>query len=294
MTATDGPVAGATLYDVRYSRYGGAREGRASSVLALTRSSVTRALGLRRGGGAKVWPFLLLAVAHLPVVVVVGLPLLVDGGPGSTDLLSYPQLLGVLTLVIVAFSATTLPSLLTRDRRDRVLSLYFSTAVSPREYVLAKTLAAVSLVSLVSLSPLLALFVGTVLTADAPLARLRDDAADVPALLGAGLVVAAYYAALGLLAGSLTGKRVFAVGGLLAVLLVTPLLAGLSFGLSQDRDLLALDLAQAPLRAAATFLPGQPLEPDPPAGALAWAAVGAVVLLAAVVLARVYRERDQG
>lgn len=283
----------ATLHDVRYARYAGPREGRARRVAALTRSSVGRALGLRRTAGAKVWPLLLLVVAHLPVVVVVGLPLLVDGGPDSTDLLGYPQLLGVLTLVLVAFSATTLPSLLTRDRRDRVLSLYFSTALSPREYLLGKVLAAVALVAMVSLSPLLALFLGTVLTADAPLRTLRDTGGDLPALLGAGLLVSVHFAALGLLAGSLTGKRVFAVGGLLAVLLVTPLLAGLSFGLTGDRDALALDLSQAPLRAAATFLPGSRFEPDPPAGALSWAAVGLVLLVAVVVLLRVYRERDQ-
>lgn len=294
MTAPDHAAAPrAVLHDVRYSRYGGPRESRRRSVLALTRSSTTRALGLRRGAGAKVWPFLLLTVAHLPVVVVVGLPLIVDGGPGSTDLLSYPQLLGVLTLVIVAFSATALPSLLTRDRRDRVLSLYFSTALSPREYLLGKVLAAVGLVCLVSLSPLLALFLGTVLTADAPLDQLRASAPDLPALLAAGLLVAVHFAALGLLAGSLTGKRVFAVGGMLAVLLVTPLLGGLTFGITGDRDALALDVAQAPLRAAATFLPGRSLEPEPPAGVLAWTVVGVVVLLAVVVLLRVYRERDQ-
>ncbi len=154
-------------------------------------------------------------------------------------------------------------------------------------------LAAVGLVCLVSLSPLLALFLGTVLTADAPLDQLRASAPDLPALLAAGLLVAVHFAALGLLAGSLTGKRVFAVGGMLAVLLVTPLLGGLTFGITGDRDALALDVAQAPLRAAATFLPGRSLEPEPPAGVLAWTVVGVVVLLAVVVLLRVYRERDQ-
>lgn len=280
----------ARLYDVRYSRYDGVREPRWRSVLSLARSSAGRALGLRRSAGSKVWPFLLLAVAYLPVVVAVGLPLLVDGGPlDPSEVLSYPQLLSILVLVLVAYSATTLPSLLTRERRDRVLTLYFATALSPAEYVVGKALAAVTLVALVSLGPLLVLFLGTVLTADAPLDALGSTIGDLPALIGAGLVVALYFAALGLTAGSLTGKRVFAVGGLLAVLLVTPLLSGLAFAVSDRRDALAIDLSQAGFRAASTFLPGVPAEPDPPSAALVWLAWAVVLLVAGVVLALAYR-----
>ena len=283
----------ARLYDIRYSRYAGEREPRWRSVLALARSSAGRALGLRRGAGAKVWPFLLLAAAYLPVVVAVGLPLLVPGILAPGEILTYEQLLGVLTLVVVAYTATTVPSLLTRERRDRVLSLYFSTALSPPEYVVGKVLAALGLLGLVTLGPLLALWAGTVVTADAPWSQLRADAGDLPALLGAGLVMALYSASLGLLAGAVTAKRVFAVGGLLAVLLVTPLLAGLGSALQDDPDLLALDLSTAPLRAAALLLPGTGPDPDPPAAGLVWAVWALVVLAGAVVLAVRYRRGDE-
>lgn len=287
----DSPTA--QLYDVRYSRFSGTREPRWRSVLALTRSSFTRALGLRRTTGAKVWPFLLVALAFLPVIAAVGIPLLVSAPLSPQEILSYPQLLGVLTLIIVAFTATTLPSLLTRERRDRVLSLYFSTALSPTEYVIGKVLAALALVSLVSLLPLLAMFFGTVLTAEAPLEQLRDDVGSLPAIVASGIVIALCFAALGLLAGALTRKRIFAVGGLLAAFLVTPIVARLAATLSDRRDLLALDLSQAPLRAAATMLPGNVLEPDPPAGLAVWAVCIVVVLAAAAVLVLAYGEKDQ-
>lgn len=282
----------ARLHDVRYSRYTGAREPRRRAVLALARSSAGRALGLRRSAGAKVWPFLLLGAAHLPVLVAVGLPLLVSESITPSEVLSYPQLASVLTLVVLAFTATTVPSLLTRERRDRVLSLYFSTALSRGEYVLGKVLAAVSLVACVSLSPMLLLFVGTIVTATAPWQQLRSDVGDLPAVLAAGVVLAVYPAALGLLAGALTAKRVFAVGGLLAVLLVTPVLSGLAAALTDRRDLLALDLAEAPARAASTLLPGSVAETDPPAAVLVWSVCAAVVCLSAVVLLVVYRRRD--
>ncbi len=287
-------MTGARLYDVRYSRYEGLREPRRSSVLELARSSGARALGLRRSAGAKVWPFLLLAAAYLPVVVSVGIPLLTNGSLTPSELLSYPQLLGVLTPVLIAYTATTLPSLLTRERRDRVLSLYFSTAVSAPEYLAGKLLAAVGLMSLVTLLPLVALLLGTVLTADAPLDQLREDGGDLPALVLGGLVVALCFAALGLLAGALTAKRVFAVGGLLAVLLVTPLASGLAYSITDEPDVLALDLSQVGQRAAATLLPGPRPEGDPPAGGLVWLMWTAVVVLAAGVLAARYRGRDDG
>ncbi len=294
---TEGTTGGtrepaARLYDVQYSRYQGAHEPRWRSVLALARSSAGRALGLRRTAGAKVWPFFLLACAYLPVIAVVGIPLLFDEAPDPLDILSYQQLLGLLTLVIVAFTATTLPSLLTRERRDRVLSLYFSTALSRTEYVTGKLLAAVTLTSLVTLGPLLALFAGTILTAEAPLDLLRSEGADLPAVVLGGVVVALYFAALGLLAGSLTAKRVFAVGGLLAALLVTPVLSGLAFGLSGRRDLLVIDLSQVPQRAAGTLLPGQAFEPNPPDATLVWAVWALVLLATALVMALVYRNRD--
>ena len=285
----------ATLYDIRYSRFSGEREPRRRSVLALARSSSTRALGLRRTTGAKVWPFLLVLVAHLPSTAAVGVPLLFSEAPSPLELMPYTQLLAILTPVVIAFAATTLPSLLTRERRDRVLSLYFSTAVSPREYLVAKLLAAVFLMSLVTLSPLLLLLIGSVLTADAPLSVLRDDGLDAFAVVAGGVVMALYFAALGLLAGSLAAKRVFAVGGLLAVLLVTPVLSLLVADLSKVPSVLAADLATVPLRAASTLLPGEGFDGGAlysPDDALVWGVVAAVIALSAVVLLLRYRDGD--
>ena len=285
----------ATLYDVRYSRYAGARESRLRSVLALTRSSTTRALGLRRTTGAKVWPFLLIAAAHLPVVAAVGIPLLVTDEITPLEILPFSQLPIVTISVVIAFAATTLPSLLTRERRDRVLSLYFSTALSPWEYLAGKVFSAIALMSLVTVSPLVLLLLGSILTSATPLDALRDDGADVLLVLAAGLVVAVHFAALGLIAGALTAKRIFAIGGLLAVLLVTPIVFNLVGELTKTYDLRAGDLATTPLRAADALLPGESaFEGDEgnPAMALVWSVVAGVVLLAGAVLSYRYTHED--
>jgi len=284
----------ARLYDIRYSRYAGSHEPRWRGVLALAKSSGMRALGLRRTTGAKVWPFLLIGVAHLPVVAAVGIPLLFDEAPPPLELVTYTGVLLTILPVIIAFAATTLPSLLTRERRDRVLSLYFSTALSPLEYLAGKVLAAVLLMSLVSLSPLLILLAGAILTADAPLDALQDDGGDVLKVLAAALTVAVYFAALGLLAGSLTSKRVFAVGGLLAVLLVTPVIAGVVSALADRPNVAAADLAVVSMRAADTLLPGNEFEDagQRPDDTLVWGVVGGAVALSAAVLALRYRNPD--
>ncbi len=292
MTAVE-PAA--KLYDIRYSRYAGVREARWRSVLALARSSATRALGLRRTAGAKVWPFLLVTLAHVPAVVAVGVPLLFDAAPDPLELLPYLQLLITIIPVIIGFAATTLPSLLTRERRDRVLSLYFSTAVSPWEYLAGKVLAALALMSLVTLTPLLVLLIGSILTADAPLDTLREDGPDLLVVVVGGLAVALYFAALGLLAGALTSKRVFAVGGLLAVLLVTPIVANLVAELSDRPDVAAGDLSTVSLRAADSLLPGDGFESSPqerPADVLVWLAVGGAVTLSSAVLVTRYGRGD--
>ena len=153
-------------------------------------------------------------------------------------------------------------------------------------------LAAVALMSLVLLSPLLVLLVGSVLTADEPLALLRERGDELLPVLGGGLLMACYFAALGLLAGALTAKRLFAVGGLLAVLLVTPVVAGLVAEFGDRPDVLAADLSLAPLRAADALLPGEPFGGNAPrpADGLVRAVVGGVLLLSTAVLAVRYRD----
>ncbi|PPK97656.1 ABC-2 type transport system permease protein [Kineococcus xinjiangensis] len=264
----------AVLHDIRYSRFSGQLRSRASSVADLVRTDVMRPLGLRRSAGAKVWPFLLLAAAYLPALAVVAVPLLVPGVPlEPLEMLSYSALLATDTMVLLAFVATTVPSLLTRDRRDRVLSLYFATALSPGEYVLGKALAALSLVLIIVLGPLLVLFGGSVISADAPGEWLAEHAGDLPRLVGAALVVGGFHAVLGLLVGSLTSRRVFAVGGYLAVVLVGPALAVLLANVLGDDGWLGLDPASGPMRLATRVL-GDPMEGS---GALAWGMWGVVV-----------------
>ncbi|PRY13430.1 hypothetical protein [Kineococcus rhizosphaerae] len=277
----------AVLHDIRYSRFTGALRPRRSAVGSFVASGIRRPLGLRRSAGAKVWPFLLLAVAYLPALAVVAVPLLVPAVTVQpTDLISYAQLLGTNSVVLLAFVATSVPSMLTRDRRDRVLSLYFATALSWFEYVAGVFLAAVSLLAIIVLGPLLVLFVGSIATADAPATWFGDHLGDLPKILGGAAIVVLFHTSLGLAIGSLTAKRVFAVGGYLAVVLVGPALTG-AIALVTGADWpLSLDPASGPVRLAA-YVAGENLA-NP--GNLAWVVWTIVVVGGLAVLAGRYRK----
>ena len=244
--------APAVIHDVRYSRFEGELRPRRSAVLALARSSAMRALGIRRSAGAKIWPFLLVGGALTPAIVAVGVPLLLSqvNINSPLDVLTYSDFLAATTPLLVAFAASTVPSLLTRERRDGVLSLFFSTAVSPMEYVVGKILAALAVLSLVTLLPLAIMVLGGILVAKSPVTYASDHADDWLRALAAGLVVALFHAALGLGLGAITPKRVFAVGGYIALMLVPTILFGVLFTITDNRGFLSFILFGTPTRLA--------------------------------------------
>ncbi|NHC43874.1 ABC transporter permease [Motilibacter aurantiacus] len=289
MTAPTRPPA--VLYDIRYSRFTGQLRPRVYAVLALARSSALGALGVRRSTGAKIWPFLLVVVAYAPAVVAVGIPLLVPDNDEFTeplDFVSYYELLALIATPLLAYVATTIPSLLTRDRRDRVLTLYFSTALSAWEYVLGKVIAALLLILLVTLGPLLVLLVGGALVSDSPIDYVGDHAGDLPKVVLAGMLLALFHAGWGLAIGSLTPRRVFAVGGYLGVMLVASTLGGAVASISNSDAFLAFVLPIVPIDMTASFLDTPEGNVTAPQGLL-WTVWLVVVLGAAAVLWRRYR-----
>ncbi|RZS90239.1 ABC-2 type transport system permease protein [Motilibacter rhizosphaerae] len=282
----------AVIHDVRYSRWEGEPRPRWTAVVALARSSALRSLGIRRSAGAKVWPFILVAAAYAPAVVVVGVPLILRTTSTSpTGLLSYYSMLGIIgTTLLLAYTASTIPNMLTRERRDRVLSLYFSTALSPAEYLVAKVLAALSLLLLVTAGPLLLEFLGAVLTAAHPVSYVQHHVLDVPRVLLGALLLVLFHGLAALALGSLTPKRTFALAGYVAFILVPAVLGGVLFGITGSRDCLALILVRVPIWLARPVLHGTDggdLAPSSPALWIAWLLV---VGVSSTVLVLRYRK----
>ena len=253
------PVSGdAEIRDVRYTRYGGERRGRLSGVMSLARWGALRSLGARRGWKAKLIPIALAVLALGPAIIVLGVRALFADQTGIdlTEALPFSGYQGIIGVLILLFAAVTTPELLCPDRRDGTLSLYFSTAVSRREYLAGRVLAAVVPLLLVTLAPLLALYGGILVFEEHPVAYLQDNWAQLPRILAAGLLLAVYYGMVGLAVASLTGRRAFAVGGYLLLLVAPTVLSGLLTEAFPDADAIRLiELSVLPIVLAASLFP---------------------------------------
>jgi hypothetical protein len=287
-----GPSPGARVVDVRYGRYEGERRGRVVAVVALARASALLALGKRRGWLAKALPIGLTVVAFMPAFVVLGVRALFADRIRAdlSEVLPYRGYFSMISVIMLAFSTLVVPELVCPDRRDRVLDLYFSTAVSRVEYVTAKILAALAPMAIVTLCPVLFLYVGNVLFAVHPLGYFQDHAGDLVRVLAAGLEIALYYALLSLAVASLTNRASFAIGGYLGLMVLSGAASSLlvdGLGAGQGFNVLALPfvpiaVAQKLFRDTENFHPGWG----------AWTAMwAAVCIVSLAVLAIRYRRR---
>ena len=284
----------AEIRDVRYSRYEGERRGGASAIVSLARWGALRSLGAGRGWKAKAVPIALTLLAAAPALIVLGVRALFadQSGIDLTDALPFYDYAAIIGVVILLFAAITTPELLCPDRRDGTLALYFSTAVSRREYLLGRLAGAVGPLLLVTLVPLLFLYGGILVFADHPVGYLEGHWADLPRIVATGVILAVYYAMVGLAVASLTGRRAFAIGGYLLLLIIPTLVSGLlrdALG-SPDWTLLT-QLSVLPFHFSSARFPGSG-EPNP---LWAWALVNLLVVgLAALVLLRRYRPGADG
>jgi ABC-2 type transport system permease protein len=215
----------ARVADVAFNRYDGPRSGRLAAIWSLARWSALRALGARRSWKAKVIPVALTLLAFAPALVVLGLRALFAGASftkGIDSALPYSDYASAISIVILVYSVILIPELVCPDRRDRTLSLYFSTAIGPSDYVVGKIIAAVLPLCALTLLPPLLLYVGNVLFAVHPVGYLQNHLADPLRIIGGGLAIAVTYGLVGLAISSLTSRRAFAVGGYLAFLAIPP------------------------------------------------------------------------
>lgn len=131
--------------------------------------------------------------------------------------------------LVIFFVAVVAPELVSRDLRSGVLPLYFSRPLPRSDYPLAKLLAMTTALWLLLGAPQLVMFLGAAFTTGDGMRGVWNELLDLlPGLLYAGLW-AVVFASIGLLVASLTGKRAFAAGGIVAVfLMTTPIVATLS------------------------------------------------------------------
>jgi ABC-2 type transport system permease protein len=194
---------------------------------SLVLHSVQRALGLKRPFWQKILPALAVLIAYVPAVVFIGLAVfLSDTLLEDTDLLpTYADYYGFISAAIVVFTAFVAPELLCTDRRTGMLGLYLASPLTRDTYLLAKAVATVALLALVTLGPPLLLLIGLTIVGQGP-----DGPLDLLVLLGrmvvGGLAVAVLPASLSLAVSATTSRKAAASAAIILILLASSTVSG--------------------------------------------------------------------
>ena len=224
---TSGP---AEVFDLGYQGYEGVRTDRWARRRAIWRDGIRISLGLGRGTGAKIAPWLLLGLALVPVVVLVVVSAFVGPAidPDDFELPSYAEYYEWAMVPLALFAAVVAPLLICPDRRDGVLALYAARPITPLDYVGARW-AAFLTVSLAAVwLPQAILFAWNVLDAREPGTFLADNWEVVPRFLLAGAVIAMALTTLALLVASFATRRAYASVAMLAVLFIGSAVGGIA------------------------------------------------------------------
>ena len=221
LSASTTPVRQGEIYDRGYQHYDGARLGRRHAIWALVIYSMKRALGIKKGVGAKIIPILLYVGVALPVVISIGIRAFLP----SAEVLGYSDFFGVIFVIEGIFVATIAPEMLCGDRRENVLALYFSRTITRADYLFSKLIATAILTMTVSLIPAAILWLGRQLLEDGPLRAMRDHLDDLGRIGIAGVMIALFLGALGLVISSFTGRKSIAVAIIVLGFLIAEALA---------------------------------------------------------------------
>lgn len=217
------PVTGryGEIYDRGYKHYDGPRLGRRRAFDALIRYSMKRAVGIKKGWTSKVVPIIL----YVAVALVVVIPLGVEAFIPSASVLEYWDFFGFIFLIEGIFVATIAPEMLCGDRRENVLSLYFSRAITRFDYLLAKLVAAAILTLTVSLVPCVLFWLGRQFLDDSPMSAIKNNADDLGRIVLCSVLIAFYLGAIGLMISSFTGRKSIAVAIIIVGFVVSTALA---------------------------------------------------------------------
>ena len=222
-----------TVFDIGYQRYTGIREGINRARLAVFKDGLRIALGIGRGGRAKILPWFFIALlAGIAVVMV-----LVAGaatrmaGPEAAEKIAtfHGEYYGIVSIILFIFAALGAPELLCRDRREGVINLYLVRPLTATDYLLGRWAAFLAVVLAVAWGPQILLFLGLLLDSPDPAEYLRTRWLDVPKFLAAGLALAVYTTTLAMLTASFTTRRAYASVFLVGLFVITtPFTVGLA------------------------------------------------------------------
>lgn len=224
--------ASARILDRGYRRYDGPRYGSRSAISSLAIQTMQRSLGIRRSFWAKVFPLIAVFIAYVPAIVFVGVSVLLKDQldraltRDASFLPTYGQYYSFVWAAILVFVGFVAPEVLCTDRRNGLLGLYLASPLNRDTYLVAKALAVLGALSLVTLGPPLLYLIGLTLNGRGP-DGFGGFLTVLAQIVLAGIVVASLYVALSFAVASTTTRRAAASAGIILLLLSTSVLVHL-------------------------------------------------------------------
>ncbi len=284
--------ANARIIDRGYQHYDGVRLGQGHSEWVMLRAALLRGLGLRRNFRNKIMPWLLIIIGFLPPVVILGIQIIVGQSLASPYARLYPRI----DVVFILFAGLVAADLICADRRERVISLYFSAPITRLLYVAAQVIGLVLLLLLLTLLPYVILFFGQALLAPAFATFVSNNWTDLRSVLLGGTLIAFFYGTLAMAVASFTDRRTYATGGFLGLVLVTGIAGGLLASprlqhFSGHEWFSLIDLFNLPINAT-NWLLGKTAELPLDGVAYLWGSLAVIVISLALVAWRYLKVSD--
>ena len=231
-----GSAHGGTVFDIGYQPYTGVREGRSRGRRAIFTDGVRTALGIGRGGRAKILPWLfIVALSALGLVfAIVAAAANAMGGPGGAEKAGIPthsDFYGVASVMLFVFAAVVAPDLLSPDKRNGVINLYRVRPITGTDYIVSRWAAFLSVMLVAVWLPQILLFLGLSGSDPVPMDYLTKHWLDIPRFIVAGAAMAVYATTLAMLAASFTTRRAYASVFLVGLFVIT---APFTIALSQE------------------------------------------------------------
>lgn len=209
------------IHDIGYQRYEGPRLGRSAVFGALYQHGLRASFGLGRSAKAKIFPWLVAGIVLLVAVINAAVK-----AQANIILFDYFSFDDTMSWLVIFFVAIVAPELVSRDMRSGVLPLYFSRPLRAFDYIGAKFAALATAVFLLLGVPQLIMFLGGAFTTDDGAKGVWNEFLDLLPGWGYSVLWALLFASISLLVASITGKRAFAAGGIVAVFLMTAPVVG--------------------------------------------------------------------
>ena len=225
------------LFDLGYQRYEGPREGRARARKALFVNGIRTCFGIGRGTLAKVMPILFFGAVMAPAIVFIIIAATAERMVGvALDIPGHADYYQIVSLVLLLFSAVIAPELLCPDRRSGVITLYLVRSLTFTDYVLGRWVAFFVVSLLFIYTGQVVLMIGLTMSAAQPFEYLRDNWADIPKFLSAGLVIAILTTTIPLAAAAFTTRRVYASAFVIGLWLISAAAAGILVSGTEERE----------------------------------------------------------